>query len=163
MQLTTELFESLRRIPWFSNCGRPADDNLGLEVDWVSDWTTATKCFSDPEWENTTLEARNVLTSHLAKRHAREYQEWNKLVRKAKEKLESGVYQIARDFQQKHRLTQTFVDCVKWDGLGMVMEETYKECRPPMLFFGTLLAVYERGRFPCGWKGEWPNGRLIVI
>jgi hypothetical protein len=44
----------------------------------------------------------------------------------------------------------------------MVMSEAYRCCHPPS-FSDDLLRVYERGRFPCGWKGEWPNGKLIVL
>jgi len=83
------------------------------------------------------------------------------LVREAKLKLE-GVFQIAQTFQQENGLSKEFLDCLKWDVLNIAMETTYKSCRSPM-FFENLLIVYSHGRFPCGWKGEWPNGKLMVI
>ena len=161
MQLDNGIFERLRAVPWFSRCAHPTDDDFGFDVIRVNDWQKATECFCAPEWENTTLEAQNGTTIHLSRKYPREYQEWNKLVREAKSRL-TGIFQVAQNFQQEHGLNPKFLDYVKWDVLGIVMEQTYKPCRVPT-FFANLLRVYERGRFPCGWKGEWPNGRLIVI
>lgn len=161
LQLDAGIFGRLESIQWFSRCGGPPEPGLQLDVIWVADWSKAAELFSDPSWEAIRLEAQNALTEHLARLHPRQYQEWNKLVRAAKSKL-GGVFEKARQFQQANGLSQRFVDCVKWDVLGMVLEETYKSCRPPGFSY-SLLKVYERGRFPCGWEGEWPNGRLLVI
>lgn len=161
MRVDESVFHRLGQIQWFSNCGHPATD-LGFDVAWVRDWAAATKLFSDSEWENTTLEARNALTRFLSKKHPKEYQEWNKITQDAKAKLESTEFEKARFFQLEKRLSKTFLDCVKWDVLAIVMEQTYKPFRPP-IFFENLLTIYENGRFPCGWQGEWPNGRLMVI
>jgi hypothetical protein len=32
-----------------------------------------------------------------------------------------------------------------------------------VFFFLELLGVYEAGHFPCGWRGEWPLGSLVVF
>src|SRR5690242_8178720 len=101
MQLSSEIFEKLRAIRWFSMCEEPPDENFPIDVIWISDWPTASKHLSDPEWENTTLEAQNALTNHLAKEYSREYLEWNKLVREAKTKLAESAFQAAEQFQQK--------------------------------------------------------------
>jgi hypothetical protein len=162
MELDKDIFTSLRAIHWFSKCAEAPDETLGFEAIWIPDWATATKSFTNPEWENTTLEARNALTTHFATKHAPAYQDWNRLVRESKPKLEDTVFASARRFQEENGLNQTFFNCVQWDVLGIVMEVTFKSCRPP-LFFAKLLTIYSHGRFPCGWKGEWPNGQLMVI
>jgi hypothetical protein len=162
MQLDQEIFDKLKSVLWFSKCGEPPDQSLPFEVEWVDNWPSAIERFTDPEWENTTLEARNALTMHLAKKHSTAYQHWNRLVREAKPKLEEVVFVKVREFQQARGLSQTFFNCVQWDVIAIVMEASYKMCRPPM-FFDKLLTVYNHSRFPCGWRGEWPNGRLMVI
>ena len=30
-------------------------------------------------------------------------------------------------------------------------------------FFNNLLQVYLAGGWPCGWEGEYPEGRLVVF
>jgi len=161
MQLDNNIFERLQAIRWFEKCGQPPIQNLEFGITWIKDWQTATKYFSDPEWQNTTLEARNMLTVHLSKKHAKEYQDWNKLVRDAKIKLQD-IFTAIEIFQQKQGLNKKFSDCARWDLLAAVMESTYKSCHPPV-FFLKLLTIYENGHYPCGWQGEWPNGNLVVI
>jgi hypothetical protein len=161
MELDHQIFNRLRAIPWFSRCGDPPDPAV-REVLWIGDWPTAINCFSDPNWEDTTLQARNALTTNLASRYPTEFQEWNALTDQARARLLHDLMPQIRQFQEQHGLPPIFNDCVRWDLLGAVMEATYKSRHPPK-FFGNLFSVYERGRFPCGWKGEWPNGRLMVI
>jgi hypothetical protein len=65
-------------------------------------------------------------------------------------------------FQAKHDLDIAFVHNVQWDILGAVMENSYLRSGHSAFFFLELLTVYEAWHFPCGWKGEWPKGKLLV-
>jgi hypothetical protein len=29
-------------------------------------------------------------------------------------------------------------------------------------FFEHVLMIYQNGGWPCGWKGDWPNGQAIA-
>jgi hypothetical protein len=42
------------------------------------------------------------------------------------------------------------------------MENSYLQSGHSAFFFLELLTVYESGHFPCGWQGEWPQGKLLV-
>ncbi|MNJ71550.1 hypothetical protein D3C77_681030 [compost metagenome] len=66
-----------------------------------------------------------------------------------------------KDYLIKHEVTLDILNTVKWDILIGIMEYTYRIEREPK-FYMNLLQVYESGNFPCGWKGSWPNGKLIV-
>lgn len=162
MQVDPEVFETLRRINWLANCGLPPEPGFELPVEWVSDWQAAIKNFASPEWEDTTLRARNALTVFLSKKHPAQYQEWNKLTEEARKHMVGEIMPTIEEYRGRRQLPSVFSDCVRWDLLAAAMEASYKSCRPPV-FFTKLLGVYERGRFPCGWRGEWPNGRLLVI
>jgi len=162
MEPDSEIFRRLGAIEWFSKCESEPDPALGPNVIWVPDWYRARESFSDPNWEDTTLQARNALTMHLAARNQTAFQEWNALTRKARDRIVREIMPTVEEFQNQHHLPEVFSQCTRWDILGAVMEETYKSLHPPR-FFETLLRIYERGRFPCGWKGEWPNGKLLVI
>jgi hypothetical protein len=65
-------------------------------------------------------------------------------------------------FQAKHGLDIALVHSVRWDILGALMENAYLRSGHSAFFFLEMLTVYEAGRFPCGWQGEWPKGRLLV-
>lgn len=51
----------------------------------------------------------------------------------------------------------------KADLMHMVIEFRLIDQGMPPVFFTQLLAPYEAGRYPCGWEGAFPHGRLIVF
>jgi hypothetical protein len=161
-KLDSRAFERLKKIHWFTKCAEPLDDTFKLSVERVAGWPTAIAHFTNHEWEDTTLQARNALTMYLSKRHQAAYQEWNRITVEARERIVAEIMPTIGEYQREQQLPPVFSDCVRWDLLGAVMEATYSDCRPP-IFFSNLLEVYERGRFPCGWRGEWPNGHLLII
>jgi hypothetical protein len=48
------------------------------------------------------------------------------------------------------------------DIIGYLLELQYSEYVPPG-FFTSVFKYYEQGYMPCGWDGEYPNGKLIVF
>lgn len=55
------------------------------------------------------------------------------------------------------------IPSVQWDLLGALMENSFKGSGHAAFFFLELLTVYEAGHFPCGWRGNWPQGELLVL
>jgi hypothetical protein len=51
--------------------------------------------------------------------------------------------------------------CCRFDLLGACMEHEHSDVIAPALHT-ELGGWYLQGRFPCGWNGEYPQGRLIV-
>jgi hypothetical protein len=43
------------------------------------------------------------------------------------------------------------------------MANAYLPSGHKCFYFLELFEVYEAGHFPCGWKGEWPAGKLVVF
>ena len=65
-------------------------------------------------------------------------------------------------FQMKHGLDIVLLHSVQWDILGAMMENSYLGSGHRAFFFLELLTIYEARHFPCGWRGEWPQGTLLV-
>ena len=130
----------------------------------IANWGEAIEACSKPDWVNTTLEARNILTSFLHKNAPSRYQNWNKITRIAKEDcIQRLAETVWIPFAKDHSLGITFVDCVRWDILGAIMEHEYSNVPKRPTFFLQLLSVYSAGHFACGWtKGTYPNGQLQV-
>lgn len=162
MQLDLSIFETMKTVPWFSRCGTPSE-NIGFDVEWLSEWSQAQESLESPEWKMIETDALGNLTAFLATKHASKYQGiWNRLVREATPKIEALFIPAAVAYQQERQLRKTFLNYVRWDCLGIIMESTYKPCRPPV-FYTKFLSIYQSGHFPCGWKGQWPEGRPILI
>lgn len=157
-----ELFDKILSINWFSNCGNTLNQNIKFNIVYVPNWNECKKYYSDISWEDTTLEARNRLTEFLYNKYPKDYENWNVIAEKGKTFLNNNVIPKINEYKDNNNMDKTFVDCIEWDLLGAIMEASYSNCKNRPEFFLELLKVYEAGNFPCGWIGEWPEGKLIV-
>jgi len=157
--LTARLFA----IDWFSRCGQPISLDLTMEVEQIGMWPEAVESFGGVDWENVQLEAQNQLTMWLHQNARRRYQTWNEIVDAHKATI---IEPLTRDrwvpFQDASGLDVQFIHGVQWDILGALMENSFFDTGHQCYFFFELLQVYEAGHFPCGWRGEWPGGSLVV-
>ncbi|MBC2580551.1 hypothetical protein [Clostridium sp. DJ247] len=163
MVVENEIIERIKKVNWFSNCGGKLEKSIKYEITYISNWKKAIKQSQGKYWEEITQEVENELTEFLFHNHPEKYHgEWNKIVREGKKILEEYVVPYVSNYIQKNELTKVILDNVKWDILGAIMEYTYRNEKEPA-FYMELLKVYEAGNFPCGWKGSWPEGKLIVF
>jgi hypothetical protein len=129
----------------------------------VDNWDAARRSYEGWPWRNTVIEASNALRLFLHNRHLNEYCEWRKIREEVNKSLERIVHPRTTEFSRENALGERFIDCVDWD-IGMVLQESgYLKFRAPPFFTRVILSVYEDGHFPCGWDGNWPDGRLVAI
>lgn len=69
--MTDEIFEEIRSIHWFACCGESGLDNV-LTLD---SWNDCISSFSSQEWDETTLEASNAISSLLHQNHIDAYRD----------------------------------------------------------------------------------------
>lgn len=71
----------------------------------------------------------------------------------------SGHYAetITRRFRRQY---PWLLDDMHYDLVSVVEARVTGE---PSAFFEELFRVYRSGGFPCGWHGEYPAGKLIVL
>ncbi|MFF2484304.1 hypothetical protein [Paenibacillus sp. NPDC058071] len=161
MAIENDFVERISKINWFSNCGNALEYSIQFEVVNESNWKRATKHSQSRNWEAITLEVGNQLTEFLSVKFPDKFRKWNQLVREGKEVIEQYVVPKINEYINQKELSPAILDHVKWDVISAIMEYNYKDEKDP-IFFLELLKVYESGNFPCGWKGSWPNGKLIV-
>lgn len=137
---------------------RPFDgDRTGAEL------SEAVESCTDGAWASVELEAQNQLSLWLHQHDRESFQRWNELVNHHKAVLINPLTERHwGPYQQAHRLGRAVVQSVRWDILGALMENSYMGSGHRCFFFLELLSVYEAGHFPCGWRGEWPSGKLVV-
>ena len=161
--ISNEIQDRIKKIDFFSNCGKMLKIKTSYNIKYVKSWKESKTFYSDQNWENTTLEAGNELTSFLSKGHPDQYnQKWNEMVRLAKATVINDILPKIEEYAKINSLDKGFINCVKWDILGAVLEDIYKEYKKEPIMFLKLLEIYESGNFPCGWIGTWPEGSLVV-
>lgn len=155
-----EIVERIDKIDWFSNCGKQVSSE-DFEISSVSSWSKGKSYYSTVKWENIQLEARNNLTEYLCFDHREVYRLWNKITDEAKKYIQGPFDKKLEEYRNSFGLDKGFVNTVKWDILAAIMEYVYLEYKIPV-FYLNLLKIYEKGHFPCGWDGKWPEGKLRV-
>lgn len=160
MESLQEIYQRIVKINWFSNCGQEMND-IGINYEQVKDWETAVKKCKSTLWENVQIEARNILTVALHDNWPDKDRLWNEITDQAKELLNLGVTPAITEFVNRRQLDIAVLHSVRWDILAAMMEHAYSPYVKPG-FYTELLKVYEAGHFPCGWKGKWPDGNLLI-
>jgi hypothetical protein len=159
----SDLPARIEAVHWFSKCGEPLALDLTMEAENAGGWAEALQACQNVAWENIELEAYNQLTAWLHQNYRERYQAWNSIIERHKrEVIAPLIDEKIIPFQLKHGLDAVLIGAISWDILGALMENSYLDTKHPAHFFLELLWVYEAGHFPCGWLGDWPNGKLIV-
>ena len=154
---TQVTLDELGQVEWFRNVG--VQDTSAVEI--LSSWYAAIESCSSTDWENVCLEASNQYCERLVERSPKRFEKWNEIVVAIKPVSQALVREKTRKVIEGHHLPKTFLDAVNWDILHLCMEAEYTDVYPPG-FYAASAYWYINGHFPCGWHGEFPNGKLIV-
>ena len=50
-----------------------------------------------------------------------------------------------------------------YEFISMLLVEIIASPEAECTYFREQLPWFHAGRFPCGWEGDWPNGRMRVF
>ena len=153
----------LQRIPWFARRGQPADLHVSVPTEAVAGWAQAMEACQAPAWDDARLQAQHQLAVWLQRNDPGSYGKWGELAAQQTERVAGPLAaRVLLPFQREHGLDEALVRSVQRDVLGALMENAYLGSGHRCFFFLELLRVYEAGHVPCGWRGAWPGGTLLV-
>lgn len=154
---TIATLQMLDQAEWFSHVG--INDTKVAIV--LSSWDDAIEHCSSTDWEAVCLEAANQYRERLAERSRERFNRWNSVVGDIKPTVVELVERKVAPVMREHHLPDVFRHTVEWDIVHLCMEAEYADVFPPG-FYADQGHWYERGHFPCGWKGVFPRGTLVV-
>ena len=70
------------------------------------------------------------------------------------------IAKIERNWKNE-KSRQGILDDVPFNIITLFMLDFYSECFKSE-FFDKMLAIYLSGHLPCGWSGEYPDGKFFV-
>ena len=153
---TIELLEKLDSFEWFGNVG--VRDTTKAIV--VNSWEEAIASAATLDWENTQLDASNNFTCSLVAVFRPLLDNfWNEYVDMIKP---LSVPLVDRKISQETADRELLTQCAEWDVLHACMETQYLDHVPPG-FYSKHIEWYLGGHFPCGWSGEFPEGKPIIF
>lgn len=153
----------LKTIDWFANVGKPLQLDVTMPVEQVKSLAQAAKHLASLSWFNTLIDSQNQLTGYLHQHHMDRYRDWNKIGMKMnREVIAPLVKKHWEPFRHQHGLDAKCLGPIQMSVRLAFMENAYLDCKHGSFFNSELLRVYEAGHLPCGWKGRWPQGTLLV-
>lgn len=155
--VTHELLLELEAQECFSRLGKAHNDH---SVRTARDWQEVTESINNPYWEDVTLEAANQIGLAIQSISRSDYRRWNSLVHLLKPTILPMIERKIERFRND-RSFKVIEGCVQWDILHWCLESEFSDFNPPG-FFQELGHWYLKGHLPCGWEGQYPEGRLIV-
>lgn len=154
---TTATLLQLEEANWFSAIG--ATDSRAVIA--VASWDEAIRHCSSIDWGNLCLEAANQFRARVGEKAPERLAQWNEVARTVKRHSVPLVKRKIVEVVISNSLPQSFEDSVQWDILNVCMEAEYADIYPPG-FYASQAYWYVKGHFPCGWKGDFPKGALVI-
>jgi hypothetical protein len=154
---TAATLDKLQKSQWFSRVG--IHDANDAEV--LSTWYEAVESCNSPEWEDLCLEAANQYRERLVEKSPSRFSKWNDIVNEIKPATQALVRNKTKGVIEENDLPIGFLHTVDWDILHLCMEAEYADVHPPG-FYASQAYWYVSGHFPCGWRGEFPQGHLVI-
>jgi hypothetical protein len=155
---TQATLQQLEKANWFDKVG--VKDAATAIV--LSSWRDAIEQCSSIEWENLCQEAVNQYSARLIERSQEKYNQWNEIVDFLKPVTQALVRRKIEAVVRENDLPKVFEDTVQWDILHVCMEAEYADVYPPG-YYASQAYWYVKGHFPCGWEGDFPNGKIIIF
>lgn len=159
-----ELRGRLVGVPWCASCGQgPAALDLPYPVIWLSTSKKVKTHLASTSWGNALLEGNNELSLWLHNHAKDDRRSWNDRVDELKAGLLAELAPSWQTRQEALGLGPPLASTLQWIVLGAALELAYMPLGHPARFFLNLLPVLEAGHLPCGWKGRWPRGELVLF
>lgn len=166
MELDPGIYEKMRAIDWFRQCGMELPTDLPFHIQRAPDIVATIASARAPSWQDAGTAAQGELTRYLAKTNYEVYgTNWNRLARASRERMEQDVMPGVKEALARIS-TEVLSDVVLLDLNRIAIRSAFsKQFRRVPDFYERLLVVYENGHLPCGWIGDldlWPQGQLVV-
>ncbi len=160
MEISIAFIKLIMDCELLCRCGEK--DDLGFDVEYVDSEKKAKRMISSVKWENICLEVSGDFTEFLSRNHKDIFNKnWNVVVRQIKSKYMNEIQTKVEMNWKDEKTKQRVIDDVQFNILTLFMIDYYSDYYQSD-FFDRMLKIYLAGHLPCGWIGEYPNGKFIV-
>ncbi|WP_297429673.1 hypothetical protein [Clostridium sp.] len=157
-----DMVKRLKNVPWFENCGM-MNATSKFEIGYAKDVSSVIKHCSSTRWQNILLEKGDDISAYIIVYRVKTKYSWNEVVKVIKNDIlpEISKY-VNKKWTKKYGESQEIKVEIESNLLTILLLHVFKEYKEEP-FHNELLNIYEQGYFPCGWKGTYPNGKIIIF
>ena len=157
-----EMVERLKNVPWFENCGT-LNATSQFEISYAKDVSSVVKHCSSTRWGNILLDKWQDVSSYITVNRVKTRYRWNDVVIIIKNKILPNLLEyVVKEWNKKYEQSEYIEKKINSNLLFFLALYAFKEYKEEP-FHNELLNIYEQGYFPCGWKGTYPNGKIIIF
>jgi hypothetical protein len=156
---TKATLDQLKAAAWFSRVGEAVD---GQDIVQVPSWSEAMRQCASTDWQALLVEAANRYSEAVARKSPEAFAHWNAIADELRPLVVELVREKTAEVIKRNGLPHSFEQTIQWDTLHLLMESEYADVYSPG-FFASQAFWYMEGHFPCGWKGDFPEGQLVVF
>lgn len=165
-KLIDDLGRRLELFPWFSRIETPhPDDNrlVRVKLEFLLDQPV------DP-WNGAAAEAENRIDRHIidSARLSEQYSvqrafhaPWS--VARADAVLEILLKRYHDYYRDTNMYAHELLDFPERIVRYAFFECLVDDITPKVTFFRDLIPWFEQGYWPCGWQGQFPDGKLVLL
>lgn len=160
MKLKENFLNEIMNCQWLNRCG--VEDEFDFEVEFIKSLKNAEKSINSVKWENMCLERGSDFTSFLARNYKDEYNRfWNDIVRMIKRDYFPQIIKKIDAILLEKGFSNSIVEDIKFNLITLFMLNFYSDYYSDE-FWVHMLSVYLSGHIPCGWAGNYPEGKLMI-
>ena len=163
LPVTLQTYEHLKDSKWYERGGTRylANGPITSPVVIAASWKDAAKYSESSEWELAINESSNMFTAKLHKEASEAYKSWNDKAREVRSLVIPLVTERMEPIEREYNLSPILGQLVQAQ-ISMVLMEAEFAHLIGAGNFSKLAFWFVNGHVPCGWKGEFPNGNLII-
>lgn len=156
--IVTRLYD----INWFKNCGEKGA-NSKYEISYAKDIKSVVKHCSSIRWGNITLQESNDVNAYLTTKRVKTPYTWNEVVLEIKKRIVPRIMErVQEKWNEKYDESEEVTRILRWNVLNILALSAFRDYNNNH-FHEELLIIFEQGYFPCGWKGTYPEGKIIIF
>ena len=129
---------------------------------YASSWMDAMANCVGAKWSDTLIDSTSTLREKVLALSRERYDEWRVMDGQFRPLVLDLARKKTARLMQAHSLPDKFMFAVFASWLGIGYEAEYSDLVEPGFYTHVILDCYMKGHFPCGWDGDFPEGRLIV-
>ncbi|URZ14177.1 hypothetical protein [Clostridium felsineum] len=157
-----DMVKRLKNISWFENC-ESTNATSKYAISYAKDVDSVIKHCSSTRWENLLLDKEQDVSSYITVYRVKTKYPWDDVVTIIKKEILPEILEIIEEkWNSKYGESKEIkleIYSTIFTFLVLYAFREYKE-EP---FHNELLSIYEQGYFPCGWKGTYPRGKIIIF
>jgi hypothetical protein len=154
----TAIIQSVSDAVWFSSVGNATEDD---EVIQVMTWQEAIARLATYADERLYVVPTNQIRYLLRERAAKEYQKWNAVANGIRPEITQLVERKTEGALTDPAATKLLRDYLAWDIMHACMESEYENVCT-IHYHRKRVALLQKGHCPCGWQGEFPQGKHLI-